>query len=737
LARNHKPLDPNWRTFWLVAALLGASGVGCGGGKSAGSAGKGAGASTATAGATSAGASNATGGAAAVSGSGSGAEAGSTAPGGDNATVEGSYDVPTTLPELPQLEHVVGVVGDDSVVISFQPVDDARDYRVYVLPADADVAVAGAEVAVHNAIYRCSGDREVPPVDVDDGPAGTNAGTRTLVEDQKVAGYTRKLDEAELGRVYVAAGKARVPVYALGDPDAKSDNWAFVGRVRASRTKRYTTSAADRDSLLASGWRDDGVAFYVPAEATADTHPVYTSLDADGHTRFYVVDGAEKDMRPSPEIAFPVLTGEAAGTQPLYRVFYTKYQAFSHDELAVGKTLFERVRYQGSTQPMTELLWSGITGPTTLVVEALDSGCPYPGRLAAQNIAALHETGATMSGFVDYPEAITPADAQAKAANGELYINGQHDPANTPHAVARAFLKVTPQKHETFDWFADFAPKSELAGFAEVDCGTPSGNCFQQWRQVSDDYDVNWHTIVTGERALGLEFGELWVRYADWAADTNGKFRLTPSHKASMSADSYLHATMEVNAITTGRRYPQLLISDRDAPIQDFLPQGSTLLLQPFQFWPNDLEIQICDHRTWDVNNQCPFFQFYTRKDAKGDVTSLAPVPEVGEQTAPDRRTRFDLYVSAKRAYVFLDLQPYGCVDLPENGIPQGDVTVTFGDVLYHSDADFPLGYHNTYLHYDTERHFDNLGFSSGVPAPRWDLTRFPCVAASSIDTHK
>jgi hypothetical protein len=28
----------------------------------------------------------------------------------------------------------------------------------------------------------------------------------------------------------------------------------------------------------------------------------------------------------------------------------------------------------------------------------------------------------------------------------------------------------------------------------------------------------------------------------------------------------------------------------------------------------------------------------------------------------------------------------------------------------------------------DTTRHFDNLGFKSGVAAPAWDESRLPCV---------
>jgi len=82
-------------------------------------------------------------------------------------------------------------------------------------------------------------------------------------------------------------------------------------------------------------------------------------------------------------------------------------------------------------------------------------------------------------------------------------------------------------------------------------------------------------------------------------------------------------------------------------------------------------------------------------------------------------------------------------------------VSVTFGDVLYHSvvEQDGPCGdlnetgsvspenppavagqpttynYITNNVRFMTRRHFDNLGFKSGVPAPSWDETRFPCAS--------
>src|SRR5687767_9004824 len=45
--------------------------------------------------------------------------------------VTGVYDVDTALPDLPPLERVVGHLGDDGVTISIDPIEGARDYRVY------------------------------------------------------------------------------------------------------------------------------------------------------------------------------------------------------------------------------------------------------------------------------------------------------------------------------------------------------------------------------------------------------------------------------------------------------------------------------------------------------------------------------------------------------------------------------------------------------------------------------
>jgi hypothetical protein len=669
-------------------------------------------------------------------------DTGLSAEGGPMATqVDGG--IQTKLPPLPSMTNVVAVLNDDSVSISFDPVDGALDYRVYPLPSDGDINVTSdGHVVVKQAIYHCAGDRETPPPIIDSAPMTQGDLVQTQVDQQMVGGYLRTAADATLGYVYTDPGVGLVPVYALGESDPNADNSCIYARWGASRAKKYTTSTAERTQLLAAFARDDGIAFYVPANPSTTTKQVYVDADGVGTkymARYYMPTGPEADTHPNKVPAFQVLASQAPGSVPLMRVFYLNFCGWAHDELAVGKERFNRAYKQGDTQPFWSLLWPGITGPTTLVVEALDSGCPYQGHFSPKSIASV--TGTYVSTPIVHPAYITIDDARAASPTTEAFVNGQHDPTNRPKAIARAFITVAPNPHPKMDFFADFSPNSAPETFTDLGCGSPDGNCFQQWRQQSATFDESFMQIEsgptqgTGLYGAGPVMGELWIAYADWASDTNGKVRITARQKANMDATTFLHVTMEVDACSSGRRYPQILISDRDAPIQYTLDQGHTLIVQPrgagsqWYDWPIDYQLQICNLRTWDVNNQCPVYDLHDLMDTSGTIVHLAPNDELGELASVDQRVKFDVYASAQRAYLFLDGRPYACANLPSVGVPQGAVTVTWGDVLYHSAVDHTFAFHAAHMQYDTRRHFDNLGFSSGVPAPSWDESRLPCAA--------
>jgi hypothetical protein len=638
---------------------------------------------------------------------------------------EPDLSVKTALPPLPRFQSVSAVANGDSVSITVEPIVGAKDYRVYPLPKDEDISTAASgEVMVKNAIYRCGGDRQSPAQVTDNKPGGQSDYMRAIVDGKEVEGFRRTLASATLGHVYVTPGPGRIPVYAVGDPAPNADNDCYHMRWGASRVKRYLTSEAERANLIRRRWRDDGIVFYVPAAKGAETRPVFRK------DRLYFGEAAEKEARGGGEPVFDVLTQSRPGSVPLMRVYYLNFCGQSHDELVAGLPRFERARFQGDRTPMFDLRWTGLTGETTLVVEALDRGCPHQGQLAPIAKPAIEAE-------IDYEPWLTLDDMRAASPTREVYINGQHDPANRPRAIARSFVKVRPGPKPDMDWFAGFGPDQELPRFMsgrwDEPCGNPDG-CWLQFRQKTNLADISFLFVEAERFAIGPILGALWVTYGDGGADIGGKFRMTANLKARMTAEQYLHVTMEVDSFTTGRRYPQILISDQDPPVQWNMVRGRTLIVQTFTDggtgnWPHSYQIQLCDHRGWEVSDQCPAPDLYRRlaADGRGGVGSLSPNAEVAEHVGVDRATRFDAFLSTQRGYLFLDGQPYGCAKLPETRTPRGPVTVTFGDVLYHSGVDGVFRFHEKYQKIITRRHFDNLGFKSGVAAPAWDHDRLPC----------
>ncbi|HYJ08811.1 MAG TPA: hypothetical protein VEX18_07370 [Polyangiaceae bacterium] len=646
-------------------------------------------------------------------GGGAGASAGASTSAGSGAT---------TLPPLPQLGGVEATVRGDSVHISFEPLADAVDYRVYELPPNEDISVQGEDFTIRNALYRCAGKRQTPAVVFDDNPTVPSGYMKTLVEDQDVYGYVRSLDEATLGHVYLEPGRDRVPVYALGDADPLAENENYFMRWAASRVKEYVVSETERTQLLDLGYRDDGVAFYAPGSESEDTRWIYTSTDA--QARYYFSDGPEAAVRSDATPAFLALASAAPGTAPLMRVFYLNLSSTSHDELVMGQPRFERARRQGDQLPMFELHWSGLRQPTTLVVEALNPGCPTPPGLLSP---------VSLPGSATHPAWVTLDEARAASPDAALYVNGQHDPTSRPRAIARAFLSdIAPQPPPDLDWHWGFSADDDIGTFSELPCGDPA--CYQDFRRGSERFDASFHLVDTERQALGTMLGELWVLYADHLSGVNGKFRMTPPEMAEVSADSYLHVTMEVNSFTTARRYPQIIISDQQAPVQHNLPLGNALVIHPYGDWPHQYEVQLCDHRAWDVNDHCPYadFDHYFDPDDTARTLSLAPNAEVGEHVGVDRSTLFDVYASTERVYLLLDGEPYGCFDLPATGVLGTQVSVTFGDTLFHSANDQLQFYQyvRENLQFDAQRHFDNLGFKSGAAAPAWPEARLPCTSA-------
>jgi hypothetical protein len=686
---------------------------------------------------------------------------------------------PTALPPLPALTNVVVTERDDSVGIDFDPVDTAVDYRVYPLPSDGDVtANADGSVTVKNAIYRCAGLRQTFDVannlNSDGGLTPQSAdGTGLFTYDGN--GYAWKTEipaSPTLGYVYVTPGPGRLPVYALaGYTLSRELGWS------ESRLKVYTTDASQRQTLIANRWRDDGIVFYVPSAASASTTTIYGSQTAEPqagktYTQYiqYYFTAADmqahaKDSTP-PAPAFQVLSAAATGTQPLMAVFYEPLD--NHVELAVGNERFQRAANQGPG-PLWHLEWSGLAKPTTLVVEALASGCPFQGLLSPTHLdAPPHQTFFTL------------AELQSMSPTGEVFVNGEYDgpgsPAlaagphglptgdggapllhattMSPKAIARSFVSVSPQPHDpsAWDWYQGFAAGSDFGAATRLpqEAGTecpPGAFATTCGRWQSPTFDFAAYNIdgdgVTQVFTYGYFLGQLWDVFDDTGSDVTGKVRFTARQLANVDTDPtrFVHATMSVDIVSTDRRYPQLILSDQPAPVQEGManPDSNTLLFQAIEGPGPRIELQaihgLVNGHPWDVNNQAPNHVFVQPDFSNNPQTVIAPDQPIDEHMGVDRMTRFDVYVSSQRAYFFLDGAPAGCTLYPDGFSLAGPVTFTVGDVLYHEGAadelvcayQKPFPFLHEHQCTETKRHFDDLGFKSGVAAPSWNEAIFPC----------
>jgi hypothetical protein len=293
---------------------------------------------------------------------------------------------------------------------------------------------------------------------------------------------------------------------------------------------------------------------------------------------------------------------------------------------------------------------------------------------------------------------------------------------------------------------------------------TPFPNCLStncdRWQTSAFDITAYALDEPGGKEtvAFGQMLGQLWLAFDDFGQDVTGKLRFTALQKANIDSDTskFLHVTWSVDIVGSDRRYPQLIVTDQDAPIQDALDTSTTqntIIIQTID-GPNMLMQAQIFHGLfgagvpgaplgWDVNNQDPhvhnLIDYY---DPAPAANTLSPTESPFEHAGMDRMTQFDAYIGADRLYLFLDGTPAGCTLYPTTADLEGPlgfdgpVTVTFGDVLYHEGAPDELVCDQkkpyAFLHdnqcTETKRHFDDLGFKSGVPVPTWDETKLPCV---------
>jgi hypothetical protein len=660
------------------------------------------------------------------------------------------------LPTLPPVVNVRPNVFDQTLRVDFEPVAGAKDYRIYVNPSPEDILVGeNGEVAVRNAIYRCAGQRPVQSR-ANDPSAFPDASYN--FDAERGRGFGRTNADAPLGHVFLTPRADRVPVYRMAEPNGAGGFWNsdwVVTPMAEGNSADYVAGVAERDRLVALGYRDDGIVFYAPVDGTL---PVYRAKYAPSfwgdNTSYFFTAGPEHDARVTHMDTvdfgerFRIHAAPTEDSVPLHRVFYLAGNA--HDVLAAGAAKLERVLYQGNV-PVPSLTWSSLTEETTFVIEALDSGCPFPNAYIGA-VAAPSDPGNHGTVTLD----------EARLSSGEVFVNGQFPSTNRPKPIARAYVTVSPGARPTMTWQQTFDPGTELEPFTVQ---TENNGVFVM-RNSTMGADFSG---CSTNLSFGSLLGQLVVGFADYGSSCNMSI-FPRGYSTTISSGSYVHMRMTTDIPSTGRRYPQMMLTTTPAldpasnntlynillhsrlgplPFDINGPDGIrgtaddgelgeevSIIVQPFG-GNHELQIQICDRRGWGVGNQCSQANVYGHH--AGNYTETweepwTPVPVLGERAGHDRPVRFDVYASTQRVYVYVDGDPAGCAVLPNGMMPQGAVTPAFRAVLYHSDIDETVTPDNSshrYLHdyslVHTRRTLDDLGVEQGVQVPYWDESVLPC----------
>jgi hypothetical protein len=436
--------------------------------------------------------------------------------------------------------------------------------------------------------------------------------------------------------------------------------------------------------------------------------------------------------------------------------------------------------FMGTRELLRVVEVTNLTADAVLVVEALDTACPYSGAIAPR-----HEDIIVDSNEVPFEDRVpfslwTPAEVRTRF--GSLILNGHGkgtvlaspgDPA-PPRVLARTTVRVTTAGKatpRTADFFEDFDGTSgPIVASGTVTAG---GRVYKEGRRFSNSkWDYFLYNDHENAGQITEERGILNVVLPDWGQGVFASMIGVPRRPAAMSATKYLHFTWEVESNPTPRRYWWIAICGAGAPGQTFDAQqhlAGNLIQTPF-FYESDARntslegwncLQFFPRDGWPFDlgpgfprTESDILVMVNHADAgvRDSVVNVSPAQyppaiapaawfrqqdgagNLGPAILDDAmfispRTRFDGYLKRDRLVLYVNGKQRLCNDFPTNALTMAEAAVGFGQVLYHSSAermefsrDFDMRTGQRYYlengAYVDQREWDNVGYEESVGAP-------------------
>ncbi|MBF5042604.1 hypothetical protein FGE12_09345 [Aggregicoccus sp. 17bor-14] len=432
---------------------------------------------------------------------------------------------------------------------------------------------------------------------------------------------------------------------------------------------------------------------------------------------------------------------------------------------------------QATLELLRQLDVTALSGPTRVVVEAVDAACPFPGVIGSEH------------GVVDVTNNVEVKDAakglhevytadEIRTRYGSLIVNG-HGPGPRPGAqaapvaprvLARTTLLITPRAAPT-------APSDFFDGFTENDqpklVGSVKGYDRAQNPRRYMNAKWNFYTYGSELTQFFVDRGQLHTLIADVGQDVFASNIAYPKHPAKLYDEGYLHVSYEVASDATSRRYWWISLCgaategatmEADGALKGSIIQTpffhqedgqnpsielwNCLQVFPRDGWPFTLApsnkrpesdirvmvnlankptrssvVNVSPDQYHEPNIAAP--GWFRTQDAAGKL--LAPILDDQMLIAP--RARYDLYVRRGRVVLYVNGQQRLCNDFPSVKLTMAEAAVGFGQVLYHSagerieffsDSNDRTGqrYYLQNTPFMDERSWDNLGLQENVAAP-------------------
>jgi len=436
---------------------------------------------------------------------------------------------------------------------------------------------------------------------------------------------------------------------------------------------------------------------------------------------------------------------------------------------------------QSTRELMRQIEVTGLTGATRLVVEAIDTACPFVGTIGGSHADITTEDNVEIDQPAQGTFSVVTED-EVRKSYGSLVLNGHGNNAASPgraaadispKVLARTTVKVSPLgtgSAPTKTFFDDFQNEDQPTFVSSL----PDGNGRTQLGKLYQNSKYSFYTYDAANSQFSFSRGQMHFALADWAQDVMSSNIAYPKKPVALSDTDYLHVTYEVGNDATSRRYWELLMCGSDTAgqtmgsdgklkgniiqtpffmdddglnpsvegwncLQIFARQGWPFALGPDNSFPQS-EVRVMVNKSGNLGrssvvNVSPA-QFtnanigppswFRTQDGSGKLTG--PILDDQQLIAP--RTKFDVYVSRNRVVMYVNGEQRICNNLGNAGkLTMAEGALGFGQVLYHSAAErleFNASYWDRrgqrfYIEnspFIDERDWDNVGYDEHVALP-------------------